>query len=87
MRCCGDKRARLAHVQGSRTSPTDASSSTESTARERKERTFEYVGDKGLTVRGAVSGKMYRFEARGDLIEVAHDDAFAMMAERDVRLT
>jgi len=49
--------------------------------------TFEYVGHGSLTVRGAVSGRAYRFARGGDRIDVAYDDAFAMMAERDLRPT
>jgi hypothetical protein len=46
---------------------------------------FQYVGESSLTVRGAVSGRAYRFSRPGDRIEVAYDDAFAMMAERGVK--
>jgi len=46
---------------------------------------FEYVGENSLTLRGAVSGRTYRFSHPGDRVEVAYDDAFAMMAERGVK--
>lgn len=86
MRCCGDKRAQLARGGAAQAPPTEASPA-EPSARERKPRTFEYTGRGGLTVLGAVSDTVYRFASRGDRVEVAYDDAFAMMAERDVRPT
>jgi hypothetical protein len=48
---------------------------------------FEYVGDRGeLTVAGAATGATYRFSHRGASVEVAYEDAFAMMAEPELRV-
>jgi hypothetical protein len=55
-------------------------------APERKPRTFVYVGDASVTVRGAVSGTVYRFAQPGTRLEVSPDDVFGMMAERDVSI-
>jgi hypothetical protein len=87
MSCCGGKRAQLSQAQPPRAQSGQAPIAVAElpAPRERKARTFEYVGRGSLTVRGAVSGTAYRFAQTGDRIEVAADDAFAMMAERDVR--
>ena len=87
MSCCGGKRAQLSRVQPAPPSPGAPEPPAEPVAREYKTRTFEYVGHGSLTVRGAVSGRAYRFARGGDRIDVAYDDAFAMMAERDLRPT
>ena len=86
MRCCGDKRARAA-ASSVRREPRapDEPVQPAAAASERTPRIFQYVGESSLTVRGAVSGRAYRFSRPGDRVEVAYDDAFAMMAERGVR--
>lgn len=85
MICCGGKRAQLARVQSTQTRREDHERPVETVARERTAKTFEYIGSGSLTVRGVVSGRTYRFTFPGERIEVAYDDSFAMMAERDVR--
>jgi hypothetical protein len=84
MSCCGGKRARVA-VSSVPRGPRVVDESLEPAAPERKPRMFQYVGESSLTVRGAVSGRVYRFSRPGHQIEVAYDDAFAMMAERGVK--
>jgi hypothetical protein len=39
-----------------------------------------------LTVRGAVSGAVYRFDRRGARVEVQYEDSFALMAEPELKL-
>ena len=49
-------------------------------------RTFEYTGTGVLAVTGAASGATYRFgQGSARVVEVAYEDAFAMMAEPDLR--
>ena len=87
MSCCGGKRAQVAASsvpRGPRV-PDEPVQPAAPAASERKPRIFRYVGESSLTVRGAVSGRAYRFSRPGDRIEVAYDDAFAMMAERGVK--
>lgn len=85
MGCCGDKRRQLARSQRARVSPEPEVPPDESIAPRRNNRTFEFVGRGSLTVRGAVSGTVYRFAHPGARLEVNYADAFAMMAQRDVR--
>ena len=86
MSCCGGKRAELSRDRSTRAPSDDQDRPIETVAREERTRTFEYVGGGRLTVRGAVSGRPYRFLRPGDRLEVAFVDAFGMMAEREVRL-
>ncbi len=41
---------------------------------------FEYTGNAALTVKGIVTGKLYRFVAKGSLQLVDYRDASGMMA-------
>jgi len=41
---------------------------------------FEYIGERGLTVRGAITGRTYRFNLTGDQQQVDYRDAGSMMA-------
>ena len=85
MSCCGGKRAQLSHARSQPAPSLGPETQEKQPAAERKPRIFEYVGRTTLTVRGAVSGHTYRFTFPGQRIEVAHEDSFAMMAERNVR--
>lgn len=40
---------------------------------------FEYIGNSGLTVKGNVTGKLYRYHKKGDTVSVEYRDAPAMM--------
>ena len=86
MSCCGGKRAQLARDRRIERAAPDIEPATRSPVRERKPRTFVYVGDASLTVRGAVSGTAYRFAQAGTRLEVSADDVFGMMAERDLSI-
>ena len=41
---------------------------------------FEYTGETGLTVRGAIRGRTYRFNTTGEQLSVDYRDAGSMMA-------
>ena len=86
MGCCGGKRAQLRRALADRAAEPspDGADSLPQPIRERRNRTFEYVGTGSLTLRGSVTGRSYRFVRRGERVEVDHDDTFAMMAERDL---
>lgn len=84
MGCCGGKRAQLVRSQPSKDEPSGPGSEAAPIAQQRDGRMFEYIGRGSLTVRGAISGRRYHFARLGDRVAVAYDDAFAMMAERDV---
>jgi hypothetical protein len=58
---------------------------TEPVRRAASPRTFEFTGTGVLTVTGATSGATYRFGHGSARMEVAYEDAFAMMAEPDLR--
>ncbi len=42
--------------------------------------TFEYRGETGLTVKGPVTGRTYRFEVTGDQQQVDYRDARSMLS-------
>jgi hypothetical protein len=86
MSCCGRKREQLSRIQRT------ASRREEQAVIERHDladagmKNFEYVGMGVLTLRGAISGRLYHFTYPGERIEVSRDDSFAMMAESAVRM-
>jgi hypothetical protein len=84
MSCCGSKRARM--FQSSSDRSPERVTSTMSPVPARQPVIFVYTGEGGHTVRGAVSGTMYRFDHHGASLEVAYEDSFAMMGERVVGL-
>lgn len=40
---------------------------------------FEYMGNTGLTVKGNVTGKLYRYDKKGDTSLIDYRDASGMM--------
>ena len=64
MSCCGNSRQQIAFPAGA--SPTGAKPAAE----RRFEIRFEYLGATALTVIGPVSGRQYRFAARGARIAI-----------------
>jgi len=85
MGCCGQKRAQLLHRQAPAGPPEDVGGVETRTEPKRAPRIFEYTGNDTVTLRGAASGRTYRFAGRGDCVEVAYEDTFAMLAEQEVR--
>ncbi len=53
---------------------------------DKPDKLFEYIGDYSLAIKGMSSGKTYHFRHKGDKIKVDHNDSFALMAERDLRV-
>lgn len=87
MSCCGNKRAQLAQQPTQpRRRDVSASVDVKDELAPRPSRLFEYVGSQGLVLRGVVSGATYRFTHPGICLEVTHEDSFAMLAEREIRL-
>jgi len=83
MSCCGQKRAELS-AKRAVMAPNPASN-TEPADRVASPRMFEYTGSGVLAVTGVASGSTYRFGQGGVRVEVAYEDAFAMMAEPELR--
>jgi len=84
MSCCGQKRAGLVHATSGRSIPRESvqTGSREPTA---LSRWLEYTGSGAVTVRGAVTGRLYRFDQPGVRVEVAYVDSHALLAEMLVR--
>jgi hypothetical protein len=85
MSCCGGKRAQLSEAWRAQRMAAEPEPTPEPAARFNRPRMFEYLGRRAVTLRGAVSGSFYRFDHRGHRIEIAADDVFGMMGERDIR--
>lgn len=86
MSCCGNKRRELLNRSRSsapeKTIETDASPAKPETP----DRVFEYTGRYALNLTGVATGNRYNFKFRGQRIRVNHMDAYAMMAERDLKV-
>jgi hypothetical protein len=85
MSCCGQKRAQLLRQQSQAVKPAVSNMIEKRPEPARPPRVFEYLGSGSLVLRGAVSGSIYRFSHRGDCVEVAYEDSFALLAEDLVR--
>ena len=83
MSCCGQKRAELSSRRPSREAAQVLE--PEPVRRAAPPRTFEYTGSGVLTVKGVASGATYRFGEGAARLEIAYEDAFAMMAEPELR--
>ena len=83
MSCCGGKRnawnQQVKHVQSS-----FERMDLPGVEKQKLEQTFEYIGDQSLKVAGA-SGQVYNFRYKGDRLSVSYYDAFALMAERELK--
>ncbi|MBS1523380.1 MAG: hypothetical protein JST50_20435 [Bacteroidetes bacterium] len=87
MSCCGNKRkAWLNETRISRSRQT-INDNSDMVVVDRPDRVFEYTGNSSLAITGAASGKSYSFKFKGDKIKVGYNDSFAMMAERDLRIS
>jgi hypothetical protein len=85
MSCCGGKRAQLSAGWRTKTTVAEVEPTPGLSARFNRPRMFEYLGQRSVTLRGAVTGTFYHFDHRGHRIEIAADDVFGMMGERDMR--
>ena len=80
MSCCGKKRKELLqHMQLSGSGP--AIEELPAARIPEVPSVFEYTGLDLLILKGAVTGKSYYFKYPGARVEVAAEDAYAMLAE------
>lgn len=84
MTCCGQKRAQLFRQPVQPPSKDEMTGTMQRTEPDRPPRLLEYLGNESVVLRGAVSGMTYRFQ-RGDCVEVAYADTFALLAEPGIR--
>jgi hypothetical protein len=86
MNCCGKKRsAWLNEVREKASAPMDKSPPSTARTTSPGYLVFEFTGESPATFRGAVTGKVYRFDFKGQKVNVDYADSFALMAERDLR--
>jgi len=84
MGCCGKKRAQLAHGRMASSPVATFAPDEGSGDDQRKARVFRFTGATAVAIKGINSGRVYHF-LPGATVEVAYEDSFAMMAERDLR--
>jgi hypothetical protein len=78
MSCCGGKRREW---QASQTfQPLSSPAPEESGV------VFEYVGPTGLSLRGPISGRPYRFDSPGARVTIDRRDAASIMAVPNVKV-
>jgi hypothetical protein len=84
MSCCGSKRSgwkeSLAREKELRPEQEE-----DPRIKMQKTKWFQYVGSGELMVTGNVTGKKYHFKMKGETLEVAYLDSFALMAENDLK--
>ena len=85
MGCCGQKRLQWRQETAASTSREKTYSNEGVPVENKTPILFEYVGRSSLTVKGAITGQSYYFKSSGSKVEVAPADAFAMMAENDLK--
>ena len=86
MNCCGNKRKEWLNEARPSRRPESIKDESPVLIADKPDRLFEYTGNYSLTIKGVASGKSYDSRFRGDKIKVDYSDAFAMMAERDLRI-
>jgi hypothetical protein len=87
MSCCGNKRKLWLNETKSSTHQKTIAVSSSSSIADKPGKVFEYTGNYSLTINGVASGKSYYFKFKGDKIIVDYYDSFAMMAERDLKVS
>jgi hypothetical protein len=85
MSCCGQKRADLLRQHVQREKPRASIEPDKRPEPDRPPRLLEYTGTGSIVLRGVVSGRLYCFGGHGDCIEVAYEDTFALLGEREIR--
>jgi hypothetical protein len=85
MGCCGNKRKAWQEQIGQNKHDESDLSSLEQSDTNRSI-IFEYTGSESISVKGIVSGKIYRFLKSGSRVEIDYADSFALMAEYDFRI-
>ena len=87
MGCCGEKRKKWLNEEKSLSASSKVETSgLDSSGKIKANKTFEYTGDKNLTVIGSYSGNTYFFKTKGEKIQVNYFDSFSLMAERELKL-
>ena len=84
MSCCNRKRAQWA-VPASVAAAPQPQPSRPAESTPVRTMNFEYVGDEGISVRGAITRTQYRFHARGARVPVDHRDAAYLAAMPNLR--
>jgi hypothetical protein len=84
MGCCGRGRAKIAAQSTPRTRPSSSGVSPPSPAHRFTIR-FEYTGSTAMTVHGPVSGRRYRFPARGAAVTVDPRDRSSLARVPNLR--
>jgi hypothetical protein len=86
MSCCGKKRKEWLQETKSPANPDTTGMDTNFVVVEKPDKIFEYTGNRSLTVKGSVTGKLYYFRYNGYRLKVGYIDSLALMAERDLRV-
>src|SRR5215471_11148195 len=79
MSCCGRVRAVVAEI------PDVETAGLRIQPRRSSDVVFEYVGRTSLTVRGPVTGAIYRFQRKGSRVSVRARDSVALAAVPNLR--
>jgi hypothetical protein len=88
MSCCGAKRQawREQNQRAVTNAETGHDQHVPSSMANASPKIFEYTGPHSLNLTGAASGKLYHFRHTGAQVSVDPLDAFAMLAERDLKI-
>ena len=84
MGCCGQKRRAWSQEINKSSKETETIDSENT--KEHKPKVFEYIGKRSLKLKGTITGNIYYFRFQGYKIEVPYEDAFAMMAETELKV-
>ncbi|MFO7614381.1 MAG: hypothetical protein R6W71_07050 [Bacteroidales bacterium] len=85
MSCCGDKRQKL-YANPYAHGDTDEIPSRDHPGQPADGVWFEYTGNSTLTVKGVITGSLYRFRGKGALIEADRNDAAFMTGIPDLKI-
>ena len=87
MSCCGNKRKEWMNESKTSIQNHTVEKDNNIAIDEYQDKIFEYTGNYSLKISGLVSGNSYHFKFKGDKLKVKYIDTFALMAERDLRIT
>jgi hypothetical protein len=87
MNCCGNKRKEWLNEVKSTNLPGTYGIIQDTEIADEPEKTFEYTGTGSMKIQGIATGNLYHFKFNGDKIKVEYRDSFAMMAERDLKIS
>jgi hypothetical protein len=87
MNCCGNKRKEWMNEVKSSTRMETVENDIITANAEKSDKIFEYTGNHSLKITGLVSGNSYYFRFKGEKLKVKYIDSFALMAERDLRVS